>query len=154
MTRVVVFGKRTLEDGIDTVFDITTEADCERVVAELSKQGYEVCSGIAREGIPELTSEQSATPHNSNLGRCHHCQKIFDVMRNSLTCPHLLRTEWSEGGMNGEKPIKLDIACPSCDGRGYLLPPMVSLDDSDHTCYRCCGRGTIPATESESRPPQ
>jgi hypothetical protein len=33
--------------------------------------------------------------------------------------------------------------CPSCDGRGMLVPPACSWDESDRTCYRCGGTGLV-----------
>jgi DnaJ-class molecular chaperone len=38
------------------------------------------------------------------------------------------------------------IPCPSCDGRGQLVPPAMSWDDDDRDCYRCGGSGFIERT--------
>ena len=51
--RIVVFAKRTLEDGNgEYVFDITTPADRVQFTNELSKRGFEVYSGPARSDLP------------------------------------------------------------------------------------------------------
>lgn len=48
---------------------------------------------------------------------------------------------------DGETQLRLE-ACPSCDGRGELVPPACSWDEDDRSCSRCNGTGKQPLPHS------